>query len=107
MRHLLPILLFLVAGLTAKAQDQGEIREGRVSFVTSQSVYVKFSSMESITEGDTLFIKRGSKFIAALQIQSQSSISCVCKPLVETGFKISDIVFARLGRGEVTESAQT
>ena len=106
MRYFLSILIIFVLGLNTIAQDQGEIREGRVSFVTSQSVYVKFSSMESITEGDTLFIKQGSKFIAALQIQSQSSISCVCKPLVESGFKVSDIVFARLGRGEVTESAQ-
>ena len=82
MRYLLLTLIFLVAGLNVLGQDQNEIREGKVSFITTQSVYVKFSSMERISAGDTLYIKQGETYVPALQIKNLSSISCVCNPLV-------------------------
>ncbi len=103
MRYAL-LILFLLAGLNVLAQDQNEIREGKISFITTQSVYVKFSSMESITEGDTLFFKEESRLVPALQVKNLSSISCVCIPLVTKSFKVSDAVFAKLDTGTVSDS---
>jgi len=73
-----------------------ERREGEVTYVTSQHVYVKLTSMEDIAEGDTLYIKQGEKEVAALQVKNLSSISCVCIPLISSAFKVSDHVYAKL-----------
>lgn len=96
MRYLLLTLIILVAGPNVLGQDQNEAREGKISFITTQSVYVKFSSMELISEGDTLYFKQGETYLPALQIRNLSSISCVCDPLVSRTFKVSDAVFAKL-----------
>jgi len=104
MRYLLPILLIFVAGLNVMGQDPNVIREGKISFITTQSIYVKFSSMESISEGDTLYFKEGETYVPALQIRNLSSISCVCNPLVTKTFKVSEAVFAKL-KPEVTSDS--
>ena len=93
MRYRLPILFILVTGLNIFGQEK---REGKVTYITSQHVYVKFSSMEDITEGDTLYIQQGGKDVPALQIKNLSSISCVCLPLLTDAFKVSDKVYAKL-----------
>jgi len=100
MRYFLAILFILVSGQIATGQ---EIREARVSYITSQHVYVKFSSMENISEGDTLYIKQGDKEVAALQVKNISSISCVCIPLVKDAFKVSGKVYANLEIRSVSE----
>ncbi|MCK4747989.1 MAG: hypothetical protein KAT15_13155, partial [Bacteroidales bacterium] len=104
MRYLLPTLFILVAGLNATGQDRNGIREGKISFITTQSVYVKFSSMELISEGDTLYIKQGEIFVPALQIKNLSSMSCVCNPLVTRSFKVSEAVYAKLDPGIITDT---
>jgi hypothetical protein len=96
----------LVAGLNVMGQDQNEIREGKISFITTQSIYVKFRSMESISEGDTLYYKQGDTYVPALQIKNLSSISCVCNPVVTRSFKVSDAVYAKLGPGTNPEKIQ-
>ena len=93
MRYILPILFILVTGLNIFGQEK---REGKVTYITSQHVYVKFSSMEDITEGDTLYIQQGGKDVPALQIKNLSSISCVCLPLLTDAFKVSDKVYVKL-----------
>ena len=79
-------------GSTISGQDR---REGQVSYITSQHVYVKFISMEEISEGDTLYIIQGEKELPALQVKNISSISCVCIPLVSSAFKVSGKVYAK------------
>ncbi len=96
MRYLLTSLIILLAALNTMGQDSDVIREGKISFITTQSIYVKFSSMESVSEGDTLYFKQGETYVPALQIRNLSSISCVCDPLVSRTFKVSDVVFAKL-----------
>ena len=104
MRYVLPILFLLVAGLNVMAQDNKQLREGNISFITTQSVYVKFSSMELISEGDTLFLKEESRLVPALQIKNLSSISCVCIPLVSKSFTVSEVVYAKLDPGKISDS---
>ena len=103
MRYLLPILLILVAGSSLFGQVK---REGKVTYITTQHVYVKLTSMEDISEGDTLYINRGDKDVPALQIKNLSSISCVCIPLLTDAFKVSDEVYANLEIDIVSESVK-
>jgi len=103
MKSLIPILFLIV--LWPKVFGQ-ESQEGKVTYITSQHVYVKFSSMEDISEGDTLFIMQGTKEIPALQVKNLSSISCVCIPLISIPFKVSDPVYAKLKENKLAESVQ-
>jgi hypothetical protein len=106
MRYLLLTLIILDASLNVLGQDPDGIREGKISFITTQSVYVKFSSMQLISEGDTLYIKQGESLVPALQIRNLSSISCVCDPLVSRTFNVSDVVFAKLDPGVISDTIQ-
>lgn len=106
MRHLLFSLVILFAGLSVLGQDQHDIREGKVSFITSQSVYLKFTSTEGISVGDTLFFKEGNNYVPVLQVKNLSSISCVCVPLVSRAFKVSDAFYAKPGPVIIPEPVQ-
>ena len=93
MRYILSVLLIFLtwSGLYSQVK-----REGNISFITTEHIYVRFSSTENISEGDTLYIKRGDIDLPALQIKNLSSISCVCVSLLTEAFTTSDPVYAIL-----------
>ncbi|MCX6246064.1 MAG: hypothetical protein NTU98_15325 [Bacteroidetes bacterium] len=95
MRYLLPLFLFLLTVVNLAGQNQAGTLEGTVTFVTSQNVYVKFSSTEKIRTGDTLFVKQGETVVPALIVKALSSISCVCAPVSDLVLKVSDKILFR------------
>ncbi len=95
MRHLLPVFLLLLSGLSLKGQTLGEAKEGTITFITSQNVYVKFQTTENITVGDTLFTLDGSSMIPALVVKDLSSISCVCSLVAGRKFIVDDTIITR------------
>ena len=66
--------LFLFIGL--KGQTQTDNLVGKVSFVSSQNIYVRFKSCEGISVGDTLYITEGNSLVPALIVNSMSSVVC-------------------------------
>ena len=96
MKYLFLLILFSLFGLSLKGQAQSAFEEGTVSYITSQSVYIKFKSTKNITVGDTLYVKQGSELLPALKVNNLSSISCVCSPLSSIDFKLSDVVVVKL-----------
>jgi hypothetical protein len=89
------LLLLLFSGLGLVGQNPGAGPEGSVTFVTSQSVYVKFTTTAGIKAGDTLFIQQDGKLVPGMKVRDLSSTSCVCTPLTATPFKISDKIWFR------------
>jgi len=90
------ILLFVPGILSAFAvfsQNARSQNEGVVSYVSSQNVYVKFSSTENISVGDTLYMILDGKNQPALRVNNLSSISCVCVPLLSRKFITSDRIY--------------
>lgn len=91
------ILLILFFGLwisMSYSQESKNIRKGHVSYVTSQNIYVKFTSTDGIGEGDTLFFEKDTKIIPAMIVSNTSSISAICKPLGSLKFeKEQELVF--------------
>jgi len=73
--------------------DEGK---GKVSYISSQNVYVKFESTEKIEVGDTLLINRNGQLIPALVVNSKSSISCVCTPLISGRINVADEVILQI-----------
>lgn len=95
MRYFFPLILFTLYALGLSGQTQTVAKEGKISYVTSQSVYVKFESTANIEPGDTLFIEQAGTLIPALVVKNLSSISCVCAPISSQNLKVSDVIFAK------------
>ncbi|MCB2219009.1 MAG: hypothetical protein KQI35_01350 [Bacteroidetes bacterium] len=96
MRKLLLAILITLAGWNIMAQTTGDQTEGTISYVTSQSVYVKFTNTEGIEPGDTLFMNIDGQTKPALRVNNVSSISAVCAPLLQRTFKTDEKVVANL-----------
>ena len=92
-------------GLLLEAQEAFYPIEGSVSYITGQSIYVKFANTQGIENGDTLFKTENEILIPALVVQHQSSISCLCQPLGENSFKVSDIIIAKIKTEKISEEA--
>jgi hypothetical protein len=96
MKKLFAILILVLTGTSLPGQDNTHERAGRVSFISSQNVYVKFITTQGITQGDTLFQLSGQTRIPALVVDNLSSVSCVCTPLKGIDVIVDQIIIARL-----------
>ncbi len=94
MRYLLLIVLLFLSGSVVTGQNLHETNEGKVSYVTSQNVYVKFESTENIAPGDTLFTKLDGILVGVVTVKEISSISCVCIPVSAQKLSVGDQVFS-------------
>jgi hypothetical protein len=76
-RFSLFLAAFLFTTLVLSQEKDGPLR-GSVSYVSSQNVYVRFTTTAGIEVGDTLFLEGGKDKVPALVVIQRSSISCVC-----------------------------
>ncbi len=89
MKQFLYIILSVFYSTTCLfAQDDKEAMVGKVSFVTSNNVYVKFDSTEKIAIGDMLQLKGAN----CLQVTEKSSTSVVCSVINNCEVKVDDSV---------------
>ncbi len=95
MRILLAVSFVLLCFLSVDAQNARENVEGNVSFITSQNVYIKYSSTKGIVVGDTLFAKNNNALVPALVVYSMSSTSVVCNLLSNIKVNINDAITAK------------
>jgi hypothetical protein len=87
-------LTILIFGISLPLFSQQTIAlEGQISYVTSQHIYVKFTSTKNIETGDTLFIKEGNEYLAALAVKNKSSLSCVSTKIAEMAYKKGQKVY--------------
>lgn len=85
-------LMLLIPALEGMAQQGGQTLQGKVSYITSSNVYVKFENTVAISSGDTLMIYREGRLVPGLVVTNKSSISCVAVPVGKATFKIGDAV---------------
>ncbi|MDP1622013.1 MAG: hypothetical protein Q8M08_06700 [Bacteroidales bacterium] len=95
MKQLLPAILLFFSLSSLTGQTLYETKEGKVSYVTTQTVYVKFQSTENIAPGDTLFSNQDGTLIPLLTVREKSSISCVCLVISEKKISVGDQVFSK------------
>ena len=89
------IIIFLLINIAVYSQTSPEILNGKVSFITSQNIYVKFDNTEGILVGDTLYVAKDSMLIPALIVNGKSSISCVGTPITKNTFILSTQIIAK------------
>jgi hypothetical protein len=87
------ILSILLMTSILFGQGSSELISGKVSYVTSQNIYVKFKNTKLIEVGDTLQISKGATMTPCLVVTQKSSSSCVCDILNGCEVKIGDEVF--------------
>ena len=93
MKYCFAILLLACQSIGIRGQEMVVVREGVVSFKSSQNVYVRFESTKGIEIGDTLFIyDADAKLIPVLEIKHISSISCVGIPLSGQPIDVTDVL---------------
>ncbi|WP_299528856.1 hypothetical protein [uncultured Lutibacter sp.] len=93
MRNNVVFIFFCVSLFCSKinGQEKKMLLTGKVSFVTSQSVYVKFESTKHINIGDTLRFLNQEK--PCLLVKNKSSKSIVCISLFTCEIKKGDAVY--------------
>jgi len=69
---------------------------GRISFISSLNVYIKFLSTEGISINDTLFIKNENSLIPVITVSGVSSISCVGNFIDTIKLNVNDSCWANV-----------
>ena len=95
MKIVLLVLLTISLSLRIFGQTSEKIIKGSVSYLSAQSVYVKFENTSGLQVGDTLFIARNNVLIPVLTINNLSSVSCVATPIGKDSFTVSTPIFAK------------
>ena len=106
MRIIITILSVALISLNLLGQNEQSQTEGSVSYVTSQSVYVKFESTEGIQVGDTIKLVKDGKLIPALVVTNSSSISVVGTPIEGVILNTGDKVQAKVNLMPEVETAE-
>ncbi|PKP31775.1 MAG: hypothetical protein CVU00_12345 [Bacteroidetes bacterium HGW-Bacteroidetes-17] len=80
----------------AIGQVNVSFKEGKVSYISGESIYIKFESTEGIENGDTLYLKMDEVLIPVLIIIHHSSISCLGNYISDHKLNLSDTVYAKI-----------
>jgi hypothetical protein len=103
MRNLILTFIIIIFSAEVMGQTPASVVNGKVSFVSTQNVYVKFSSTEGISAGDTLFILVKGNLAPALIVNNKSSLSCICTPLAAIKLSVADYIVAHVKTPEKGE----
>ncbi len=80
---------------TTHSQEKGNARKnGTISFITPQNIYVRFENTGGITAGDTIYIERQGRVLPAVITKYLSSLSCSGPKIGNSELKTGDIAFA-------------
>lgn len=71
------IIIVISVGILPFLSHAQSIEEGKVSFITSENVYIRFNSTKPISIGDTLFFKE----VPCFKVIRKSSTSCICQKI--------------------------
>lgn len=87
--------------LTSNVMSQNNvIKEGTVSYISAQMVYVKFENTEGIEIGDSLFIKKNKSFSPKLIVKFKSSVSASGEKNDDSDFKPGDKLYAFIKKND-------
>jgi len=95
MKFVLLMLSFFVIIMTVQAQSGEETEEGKITFLTSENVYVHFPGTANIRIGDTLLREEAGRLMPCLIVTQKSSRSCVSYPLPSCSPRKGDKIIHR------------
>ncbi|HMQ91023.1 MAG TPA: hypothetical protein PKB07_25665 [Flavilitoribacter sp.] len=95
MKHVLSACLLLFCSYILSGQGTIVLKNGKVSYLSSTNVYVRFESTSGIEIGDTLFRQQGSRMIPVVVVSNKSSSSCVGVAVPPQKVAIGDVLLHR------------
>jgi hypothetical protein len=103
MKKILLIIFSFLFYTGTQGQSVEDNLVGKVSFISSQNIYVKFKSTSGISAGDTLFVYEGEKLIPAFVVNSLSSTSCLCSKIPGLSVPVDHIVVAVIKKAGIPD----
>ncbi len=100
------ILLALCAAVYAR-EKQVVKKEGKVSFITPQNIYLMFENTDGISVGDTLYYEHDRENVPVMIVKYISSKSISGEKIGKEEIKVGDVLFAYVGKAETTNEKQT
>ena len=85
------IILFFSSAIMIAKENKYK-KDGKISFITTQNIYVRFEDTEGVSTGDTVYYNYNGKFIPVMIVQFLSTTSCSGKKISNTKLKIGDNV---------------
>ena len=104
LRSILHIAFLLLFATGSFAQG---VLQGEVTFITANNVYVRFDATGAISVGDTLQLVKGDGTVRCLVVNSKSSTSCVCTPVVGCKAQKGDQVQSVIAGSAVADRKHT
>lgn len=115
------LLSVFVSGIKTAQTKEKIQKEGKISFVTSQNIYVRFDNTEGIKREDTLFAASGGRLQPAMVVKYISTTSCSGEAVknqsftagqsliafVESSFKPPEVVVNKEFKGVQADLNQT
>ncbi len=92
-KSIVAIALFTLTWVTSFSQGVDTIISGKVSFITSDNIYVRFDKTDHISIGDTLYSGSPSAMVSCLVVTQKSSTSCVCTSIQQCDPQVEQEVF--------------
>lgn len=86
-------VIFSVANL--QGQTIGETVSGKITYKSSQNVYVRFNSTKGISVGDTLFVSNGNRLNPVLVVTNISSTSTMCTTISNEKLNQDIVIIAK------------
>lgn len=80
-----------------KSQTSPKVLQGKVSYVSSQNIYVRFDNTDGIRIGDTLFVEKGGVLTPTMTVTNKSSISCVGSSIGGISIAVATPIVAKQG----------
>ena len=90
----LKIFIFFFAVSVFGQTGNEKIVSGRVSYISSQNIYVQFENTTGIETGDTLFVKEKNNFIPTVKVEHKSSTSCSGTAITNKKLEINTHLYA-------------
>jgi hypothetical protein len=103
LKYILPLVL-INSFLIFPQNSLAKIKEGKVTYTSSQFVYVSFDNTNGIKEGDTLFVKDKKNFTPALTVRYLSSSSVACNKIINNDFNPKTSIYANIHNDNNTHS---
>ena len=98
----------LLAACAVLAREKQVVKkEGKVSFITPQNIYLMFDNTEGISVGDTLYFEHHRKTFPVMIVKYISSKSVSGEKIGKEDIKVGDVLFALVGKEEKTNVMQT
>ncbi len=110
MRKLTLIIFALLLYCQSYGQENEPVQvSGIVTFKASKNIYARFTSMDLISVGDTLYFSNQGVLSPCMIVERKSSSSCICVEIFDCAIKVDDeVIFQnkKIERKKVDEKAQ-